>query len=234
MLEFRLQQMLLREIFSRQYQHALDLGCGIGYKALQMTRFANFVDGIDIGAPYHGFVADESAVAIGSRIFSEIGCSQVSLISSDFSDYLTKHPAAYDLIYSDYVLEHVPNLVDLLSAVYVALEKDGVFMNVVPNTHDALVQFALENMQPSLRGIARVMKGYVKQFLGGNKRHSRFTAMGVFIPAPHSEFISDFRRQFEVYRLENYVNPMIEAGFVVEAVVPTREHAYTVVCRKPK
>jgi len=234
MLEFRLQQMLLRETFSRQYRHALELGCGIGYKALQMTRFAQVVDGLDIGDPYHGFVADESAVVIGNRIFREIGCSQVNLVSSDFSDYLLKHPAAYDLIYSDYVLEHVPDLVALLSAVYVALEKDGIFMSVVPNTHDALIQLALENMQPSLRGIARVIKGYVKQLLGGSKRHPRFTPMGIFVPVPHSEFISDFRKQFEVYRLENYVNPMIEAGLVVEAVVPTREHAYTIVCRKPK
>lgn len=234
LLEFRLQQMLLHGIFCQKYRRALDLGCGIGYKALHMTCFADSVVGIDIGEPYHGFLANESAVAVGRRIISEIGCGDVSLFSANFIDHLSAHPSEYDLIYSDYLLEHVPDLPALYSAVSVALEEDGIFMNVVPNTHDALIQFALENMQPSLIGLARAIKGYVKRIFGGAKRHPRLTPLGVLLPVTHSEFISDFREQFDVYRLESYINPMIEAGFIVEYVVPTREHAYTVVCRKGK
>lgn len=49
---------------------------------------------------------------------------------------------------------------------------------------------------------------------------------------PYSEFISAFRHQFEASRLENYGDPMSNAGFVIGAVMPTRKHAYTVVCRK--
>lgn len=232
-LEFELQQMLLPQAFTKPFARVLELGCGIGYKALLMKAHAKRVEGIDIHEPYHGFKGREPAVVTGQKILGEIGSSGVHLTCANYVEYLKVRPDCYDLIYSDYLLEHVPDLPPLMCAVFNSLRQGGLAVHTVPNTHDALIQLATENLQPTWRALARVGKAYVRRLMGGSKRHPRVTATGTFVPITHSEFINDYRKQFEVYRLENFVFPMMEAGFVIEAIVTTREHAYTIVCRKP-
>ena len=46
------------------------------------------------------------------------------------------------------------------------------------------------------------------------------------------EFIDDFSRQIDIYTLENYLFPMLDAGFRIEKIVSTREHNDVIVARK--
>ena len=57
-LEFDLLRMLEPDFFSFAYEKALELGCGIGFKALLTSQFARHVDALDLDAPYHGFQSE--------------------------------------------------------------------------------------------------------------------------------------------------------------------------------
>ena len=136
---------------------------------------------------------------------------------------------AHDLIVSDYVLEHVPEPEPLYRAIFAALKPGGIAVHTCPNTHDAMDTFLRLNLGASLKEFVKAAAGLAL----GRKRRQRVTLNGLLVPITHSEYISDYARQFDVYKLESYVYPMIEAGFVIERVVPTREHSYTVAARKP-
>lgn len=229
--EFLLQRMLLPDVFGRRYRHALEIGCGIGYKAMLLTEIATQVDGIDLDTPYHGFPGELPAAESGRRILTGIGCVRVQLTAgADFIGFLRERPSAYDLLVTDYVMEHIREPLPLYEAMYAALEPGGVAVHVLPNTHDALEQFVRLNLNPPFKELLRVAVALLRR----RRRRQRIRFNGMFVPVTHSEFIDDYRDQFNVYRLENHVYPMIRCGFDIEKLVPTREHAYTVVARRPK
>lgn len=232
-LEFELQRMLMPNLFRNKYDRALDLGCGIGFKALLMSHFAARTDGVDVSEPYHGFETDLPAAERGRQLLRMIGCESVFLEVGDYLSILAGRPNSYDLIYSDYLLEHVPDLPPLCRAMFTSLKPQGTMIHLVPNTHDALIQLSQQNLLPKRSVIRPLLRAYAARFRHGSKRHPKLTLNGWFVPETHSEFLTDFSDQFEVYRLENYVFPLIEAGFQVLSIVPIREHSFAVACQKP-
>ena len=231
-LEFELLRMLEPGYFSHVYERALELGCGIGFKALLTGKFARHIDAVDLDVPYHGFQSDQRAVDIGRKAMERIGVENIDFFAADYVEFMTKNVESYDLVYSDYLLEHVPNVPALCQAMFSCLRNGGRILHVVPNTHDALIQLVKENLQSSFRGLLRVLKGYLNRILKGEKRHPKITASGLFVPITHSEFLEAFSDQLEVYRLEHYVFSMIEAGFMISAIHPTREHSFAIFAQK--
>jgi SAM-dependent methyltransferase len=229
--EFLLQRMLLPGVFSRDYEQALDLGCGVGFKALLLGDVAKVVHGVDIDTPYHGFVGKEPAAVAGQKILDAIGCSWATLTTAnDFARFLGERERCYDLITSDYVVEHIADVAPLHSAICRALRPGGTVVHTIPNTHDAIEQFIRLNLRPSLRELAKAFVGVLRP----RRRAQKITVLGILAPIPHSEFLLDYGAQFDVYRIEHNLFAMIEAGFEIASVVPTREHSYTVVARRPE
>lgn len=232
-LEFELQQMLLPDLYRTSYDRVLELGCGIGFKALLMSRFATRTDGIDVSAPYHGFATDLPAVERGKQILRKVGCDDVFLETGDYIGILAGRRSLYDFVYSDYLFEHVPDLPPLYQAMFECLKPRGTMVHVVPNTHDALIQLSKLNLLPKRSLLWPILRGYLARLRGGTNRHQKVTSSGWVVPITHSEFLTDYFDQFEVYRLENYVFPLIETGFRVSSIVPIREHSFAVACHKP-
>ena len=228
--EFVLQRMLLPDIFDHTYGRALDVGCGIGFKSLLLGDIAREVDGIDLAVPYHGFRGHAPAAVVGQTLLDRVGCTWATLSPVDDLDrFLEGRPEHYDLIVTDYLVEHIADVALLHAAILRALQPGGVVVHAVPNTHDAIEQFVRLNVGASVRDIAKSLVGVLRR----RRRAQKMTARGVLVPIAHSEFLSDFGSQFDVYRLERNVFPMIEAGFEIVRIVPTREHCYTVVGRRP-
>jgi 2-polyprenyl-3-methyl-5-hydroxy-6-metoxy-1,4-benzoquinol methylase len=229
--EFLLQRMLLPDVFGRHYEQALDIGCGVGLKSLLLGDVARVVHGVDIDTPYHGFVGHEPAAVAGQKILDAIGCTWATLTAAnDFGEFLRERERRYDLITSDYVVEHIADVPSLHSAILHALRPGGTVVHTIPNTHDAIEQFIRLNLRPSLRELAKAFAGLLRP----GRRAQKITVLGTLAPIPHSEFLSDYGRQFDVYRIEHNLFSMIDAGFEIATVVPTREHSYTVVARRPE
>ncbi|PIU41073.1 MAG: hypothetical protein COS99_06975 [Candidatus Omnitrophica bacterium CG07_land_8_20_14_0_80_42_15] len=232
-LEFELLRMLARSFASNRFTNVLELGCGIGFKALLMSQYVAHIDAVDIDTAYHGFKSSKKSSDIARAAFENIGIKNIDIFSTDYAKFLNEHVNTYELIYSDYLLEHIPNITELCRYMYLGLVPGGKMLHIVPNTHDALIQFSKENLQPFLVAMARVMKGYFNSAFGSLRRRPKRMFNGVFVPITHSEFIHDYAQQFEVYRIENYLFPMIEAGFEIVQILPLREHSCAIFAQKP-
>ena len=82
---------------------------------------------------------------------------------------------------------------------------------MVPVTQDAVITFLKTQVETAKR------KGSVRKLLS-NIRNP------VKIPGCHSEFLSDFSEQLDLYCLENYVFKLQENGFCIRDIKQTREH----------
>ena len=54
----------------------------------------------------------------------------------------------------------------------------------------------------------------------------------LFTPITHSEFLPDYRQQFDVNSSDHYLFPMLRAGLRVLDIKPMREHAYGILAMK--
>lgn len=231
-LEFELQRMLRPDYFT-PCERALDLGCGIGFKAVLLSQLASNVDGVDLPVPYHGFPGNQTAVEAGRAALGAAGIKNVSLYAEDIAGFTKKAADSYDLIVSDYLMEHVPDLPGLIHQMARALRAGGRTVHAVPNTHEALLQLAQANLENYGPRFLRTLRQYIQRWTGrGSRRHEKITAHGWMVPITHSEYIDDYRHQFEIYTLESYVFSMIEAGLVIDAIHPTRERTFTIFARK--
>ena len=115
-----LERSLECEIYSKQaFEHpVLDLGCGDG-----LFAFILFDEKVDTGIDPN---PREIKRALQYNIYTElINCS---------GDKILKPDRAYNRIYSNSVLEHIPELEPVLKEIYRLLAADGYFYTTVP-TH---------------------------------------------------------------------------------------------------
>lgn len=234
-LEFELQRQLEKDFFAAApFGSVLELGCGLGFKSLLWREFAHEVQGIDMAQPYHGFQTAEPSALVGQRIFDSIGAQGVSLSVADQHEFLQAHPEGYDLIFSDYLFEHVPDVDQLSRDIFNALKPGGRTVHIVPTTSAALLELARANLEPSLRDVWEIAKNYAKRWLRGEKRHAKLTPAGFVVPITHSEFTNSYAEQLSIYELERSIFPLMEAGFVIQAIQPIRETSVSVYAAKPE
>jgi len=228
LMEFELADGLFNGVFSGGKGAALDIGCGIGLASVYLSDFFDRVDGTDIDEVGVAFNVKRAAPLAGAEIIGDLGLRDVRLHCGDTLDFLRARPARYDLIFSHFVLEHVEHLESLVAATYESLKPGGRALHIVPNTHDTIVQLLLANLDPLWENLKRAWRNR------GRKDRCDVRRMGnLFAPITHSEFLSDYRKQFEVNAAEHYLFPMIAAGFKVRDIKPMREHAYGILIEKP-
>jgi 2-polyprenyl-3-methyl-5-hydroxy-6-metoxy-1,4-benzoquinol methylase len=164
----------------------------------------------------------------GAEILGRLDISTVQLHCGDTLEFLRTRAEFYDFIFSSFVLEHVPDLRGLINHAASALRPGGRMFHIVPNTHDTIIQLLLRNLEPIPQNMRKAMAARkVAGRVDGRLMGSLFT------PITHSEFIADYRAQFEVNSSEHYLFPMLEAGLRVLDIKPMREHAYGILAEKP-
>lgn len=207
---------------------ALDLGCGLGLAATYLSQHFAFVDGTDLDHVDAAFAAGKPAAMVGQDIISRLGISNVALHCGETVAFLNARPETYDLIFSCFVLEHVEHIEEISLAMAAALKPGGRMFHIVPNTHDTIIQLLTRNLDPLSPNVKtawsqRKAKGRVEGRMQGT----------LFTPITHSEFLSDYRQQFDVNCSERYLFPLMGAGMVVRDIKPMREHAYGILAQKP-
>lgn len=230
--EFRILRQLLPELsgFNHIFERGLEIGCGYGFKTLLLSRMCKSFLGIDIPEKYKGYVRGDysSSVEIAKIIVNDkFQINNVTFECAWPDNMLNVDSDSISFLFSEYCLEHIPKLSKAISEMYRVLRKDGVMIHVVPNTKDAVIQFVKAQLNTSA---GRLIKELVKKVLGGGNTHIKLN--GIVIPPCHSEFISDYSEQIDIYSLENYLFPMLDAGFRIERIVSTREHNDVIVARK--
>lgn len=155
----------------------------------------------------------------------EAGITNANLHSGNTLPYLQDSAEFFDFIFSNFVMKHVEHLGSFCQAMYLALKPGGKSLHIVPNTHDTMCQLLIQNLQPAEKNASLVMAGDLYEKETGQKRRLREMGRGWIAPVTHSEFIHDYRDQFEVNSLERYLWPLMDAGFRIRDIKPTREHA---------
>jgi hypothetical protein len=121
----------------------------------------------------------------------------------------------------------VQQLDPLCEAVYAALRPGGRTFHIVPNTHDTVNQLLIQNLQPLWPNIRRAWRarktaGRCEGRLQGN----------LFTPITHSEFLTDYRDQFEVNSSDRYLFSLMRSGLRILEIKPMREHAFGILAEK--
>jgi SAM-dependent methyltransferase len=230
-LEFRAMRQLLPEYFDwhARYGRALELGCGYGYKTALLAPFAREILGIDIPEKYRGYVRGDFATS--TQIAESVHRNLLQLEGSRFRAMwpteLDLPDEAFSLIFSEYVLEHIPDLRDAVVEMERVLAPGGVMIHVVPITTDMFFAYTKAQLEGRLRD---TVKGLARRVL---RKSTRIAGTGAVSPPLHSEFAHSFAHQLKIYSLESYLFPLLERGLRVERVLQTREHNRVIVVRKP-
>lgn len=220
-------------LFSKGVGKFLDIGCGFGLAAVFAGQFYDQADGIDIPEISIGFSQQKPAPLLGADVVKKLGINGVTIQCANTKEFLEQNKQAYDFILSHFVLEHIDNIAPICEAIYSALKPGASSLHVVPNTHDTILQLLTKNLNPVWQNIKNVWKARKSAKKSGNLRHDNFLG-NLFVPETHSEFIHDYRQQFEINYLERYLFPMMDAGFKIKDIKPVREHAYAILLEKPK
>ena len=228
LMELAMADSMFGGLFSRGGNRVLDIGCGIGLASVLLSTHFDYVDGTDIDAIGVTFKIDKPAPLVGAELIEQLGLGNITLHCADTLAFLKDRKSAYDLIVSHFVLEHVPALAPLCEAMVDALRPGGQTFHIVPNTHDTVNQLLLQNLQPLWPSLKRAWRArrQTGRIDGRMQGH-------LFTPITHSEFIDDYRTQFEVNSSDHFLFPLLNAGLRVIDMKPMREHAYGILAEKP-
>ena len=221
--EFRVLRGLLKDLFVLDRPHGLllEIGCGFGYKSTLLAPFARQVVGVDIPEPYSSHTVGRypNSVAVARALVNGVLGREEIRFETAWPHELPLEDESVDLIYSEYVLEHVEDIPRTVQELKRVLAPGGRMVHVVPNALDALMEFVRINVRVPYRSLAA---GFLRRLLRAPQPGPRLVATGAVVPPPHSEFLTDFADQLDIYGLERYVFPMVEQGLRIERITTTR------------
>jgi len=214
---------LLTSLFPNVFldKKVLEIGAGFGFNAFLISLTATEILGIDIPVKYPSLVVgnETTSIEIANKINSILNFKNVRFQECWPVDITCCETGSMDLIFSEYVLEHIPNLEAALTEMYRVLKVGGQMLHVVPITQDATIQFMYSQIENAKK------KKTLRKLLNN-------LVSPVIIPGCHSEFLSDFSDQIKLYSLENYIFKMQEIGFVIQDIKQTREHNRAILAMK--
>jgi SAM-dependent methyltransferase len=196
--------------------NAMEIGCGIGFNALLLSKMCERVTGCDMADPIKK--AREMSAALG------VNNDNVKWETQAVEE-LAEASERYDLLLTQYVLEHVEDRCEALQTIRRLLTKDGLAIHLVPNQMDRVawrISYRLEydslrwRLKHSIhnRGLWKTLKdpfGYTP---------------------PHDGTRGDFNDEFRDYKLEKWAEWLFESGFVILDYFQTRDNNWVFVTRR--
>ena len=180
-----------------RFGRMLELGCGHGFNLLLWRMLADEVVGVDLPGEIdksRSFLAehapDGDVVTVATRGEDLHG------VEGDF-----------DLIVSQYVLEHVDDIDQVLATARERLRPGGYVIHVLNNTVDRLDWWILyrNTVSPARRVVESVKAQGLKRTLRNPVSYTQ----------PHEPKFGDFGAEHEGYRREAWAQRVIRAGWVV-------------------
>lgn len=212
--EFLLLLGKLNRLEGLQARTVLEVGCGRGWSLRLWCTVANHVVGVDL----------PPAVAAARALLAAFppGGARVELIPGLAED-LAGIEGRFDLVVTQYVLEHVDDIPRTLRALHARVRPEGHIVHVLNSLvdrHDWYIEYRRQcspwrRLWASLReqGIARTL-----------------ASPGAFTPA-HERRFGDFATEAKEYRLERWALRLMRAGFEIVDFFQTRDVNWVLVTR---
>lgn len=212
--EFLLLISRLRRLEDFRPRRVLEVGCGGGYSLRLWAEIADEVTGIDLPAE----------VATARRLLAALPAANVKVVEGAGED-LSRVEGTYDVIITQYVLEHVRDIRKTLAEIGTHLSPGGFAIHVVPDLvdrHEWYLRYRWETSLPR-RLLASIRhRGPLRTLLDPRL---------AFTP-PHSPEFGDFAHEHQQYRLERWALHVVRAGFVVIDHFQTRDVNWVLVTRR--
>ncbi len=194
-------------------RRVLEIGCGNGYSLRLWAEIADEVVGIDL----------PTEIAQARRLLAVLPATNVKLVEGVGED-LSAVSGHFDLIVTQYVLEHVRDIDRALGEVRLHLAPGGWAVHIVPNLadrHEWYLRYRWETSMPRRVGWSLRSRGLWRTLRD---------PLLAFTPA-HSPEFGDFAREHQQYRLERWALRLLKAGFVLADHFQTRDVNWVIVSR---
>lgn len=242
---FATMRRLLPDLFPlhRRYDLILEIGCGVGMHSLLLSRFANRLVGVDIPGFYAGYTPEgfKSSADVARAVVNDTFGVKHAEFADAFPDKLPLPDASTDLIFSWTVLEHIPDLPTSYKEMLRVLKPGGLMLHIVPNTMSAIHTMAMDNVTAAKQApIKHPPLGYIgaaghlwREFRKLATGYEEPHKPGMVIPPCHSEFLSDYADQLNLYISWSYLIPLLRLGMIMERLTPVNDFNYALALRKP-
>jgi len=229
-LEFRALRQLLPECFGPACRHrrGLELGSGYGFTAALLSPHVHELTGVDIPEKYSGYVSGdfENSTELAKLVANDVLKLKNVEFKAAWPASLPFEDSSFDFLFSQYLLEHIPDLPAAISEMARVLRPGGLMIHVVPSTVDMFFAYTRAQLAAGYRSL---IKERLKHLI---RRRGEMSATGAISPPLHSEFATSFEHQLQIYSLESYLFPMLEQGFSVKQVTLTREVNRVIVLKR--
>jgi SAM-dependent methyltransferase len=228
---FSVLQSLFPEYVKRQGR-VVEIGCGVGMDSLFWSRYAGELLGFDIPGEYGGYTPP--GFTSSAHVSRTLVCDVFGVTNATFADALPDSlpvdSNSVDLIYTWTVLEHIPDLPSAYKEMHRILKPGGVMVHIVPNVMSAVDTVVRVNVsKPEPLGWFGAAKHLWKEFRKlANEGHKP----GAIIPQCHSEFLTDYISQLDLYISDSYITPALELGMKLERMSLIRDYNHLIAFRK--
>ena len=245
-LNFVVMRSLLRDLFplDRRYGMILEIGCGVGVHSVLLSRFCDELLGVDIPGEYAGYtpLGFKSSADVARCLAQDVLGVTNTQFADAFPDRLPADDNSVDLVFSWTVLEHVPDLPAAYREMFRVLKPGGLMLHIVPNVMSAIDTIALDNVTAAKSPpTVHAPKGWVgaarhlwREYLRHVRGFEEPRSGGMVIPPCHSEFLSDYGDQLNLYISDSYLFPALRIGMQVERVQMVRDFNHALLLRKPR
>jgi SAM-dependent methyltransferase len=179
-----------------RFDRMLEIGCGHGFNLVLWRMLAGEVVGADLPGEVER-----------SRPFLAEHAPDGSITThATRGEDLDGVEGEFDLIVSQYVLEHVDDIPQVLSAARRHLKPGGHVVHVLNNTVDRVDWYVA--YRQSVSPLRRLQASLQDRGLKDTLRRPGYTP-------PHEPKFGDFAAEQDGYRLESWARRMIEEGWVI-------------------
>jgi len=212
--EFMLLFRMLSERISFPVSHLLEIGCGNGFSLRLWAEIADQVTGADL----------PQAIDSARRMLEELPLPQanVQLLETRAEDLQLK--ASYELIVSQYVLEHVDDIEQSLMRIRAGLCPGAIGVHILINSVSRSNWYIQYRSQFSW--VSRICHSLQKK-----GALETLANPAVYTP-PHEPRFGTFDDELEHYRLDRWALRLMQAEFVADDWFQTSDINYVFVTRR--
>lgn len=194
-------------------RNVLELGWGAGYSLRLWSQVAERVTGADV----------PQAMGLARRLLDAYPPPRhnIDLVESRGEDFTSSEK--YDLVLTQYVLEHVDEIPKVLARIRENIEPQGLAIQVLNNT-DSRTAWYVEYRQAT--SLPR------RLYHSWRERGFLKTALGALeYTVPHEPRFGSFAHELTEYRLDRWALRLMRAGFEVVDWFQTADFNYVIITR---
>ncbi len=184
-------EILLHRLDLQRVNTILEIGCGIAFNAVLLSAYAQKYIATDLPEPDPQ--THTRGMFLAQRLLDIVDAKNIELVDCSATDLSKIESESVDVVYSSYVLEHIPpsDRDRVMQEIHRVLVEGGMVITVVPNFMERVWNYLRYYVKPPLRGIYRACK-YL--YLKMRKRQNK-----PFVSSLDRKSLSSARRRIRIF-----------------------------------